>query len=70
MSATSYPASYRFEAPAATARLGTRWLAIAGVAGASAAIAGALLSTEQFFRGYLIGYMLVLGFSPWVRWRC
>ena len=62
MSATSYPASYRFEAPAATARLGTRWLAIAGVAGI-AAIAGALLSSQQFFRGYLIGYMLVLGFS-------
>jgi hypothetical protein len=62
MSATTYPASYRFEAPAATARLATRWLAIGAVA-SIAAIAGAFLSNQQFLRGYLIGYMLVLGFS-------
>jgi hypothetical protein len=62
MSATTYPASYRFEAPAATARLATRWLAI-GVVAAIVAIAGAVVSSQQFFRGYLIGYMLVLGFS-------
>jgi len=62
MSTTTYPASYRFEPPAATASLSTRWLAIGLVAGI-ASVAGALVSTQQFFRGYLIGYMLVLGFS-------
>ncbi len=30
---------------------------------AIAAIAGGFASSPQFFRGYLIGYMLVLGFS-------
>jgi hypothetical protein len=62
MSTTSYPASYRFEAPAATASLSTRWLAV-GLVAAIASVAGAFVSTQQFFRGYLIGYMLVLGFS-------
>jgi hypothetical protein len=62
MSTTSYPASYRFEAPSATSSLATRWLAIGAVA-AIAAIAGAFTSSAFFFRGYLIGYMLVLGFS-------
>jgi hypothetical protein len=62
MSATAYPASYRFEPPSATAKLSTRWLII-GLVAAVAAGAGAVVSTQQFFRGYLIGYMLVLGFS-------
>jgi hypothetical protein len=62
MNMNSYPASYRFEPPATTAALSTRWLVIGAVA-AVAAIAGAFLSPAQFLRGYLIGYMLVLGFS-------
>jgi hypothetical protein len=62
MRATTYPASYRFEPPPAAASLATRWLAI-GLVASIAAIAGALLSNAQFLRGYLIGYMLVLGFS-------
>ena len=62
MSTTSYPASFRFEPPAAAASLSTRWLVIGAVA-AIASVAGAFVSTQQFFRGYLIGYMLVLGFS-------
>ncbi|HVJ06042.1 MAG TPA: hypothetical protein VM578_10255 [Candidatus Saccharimonadales bacterium] len=62
MSTTTYPASYRFNAPASAASLSTRWLAI-GAAAAIASIAGAFLSGQQFYRGYLIGYMLVLGFS-------
>jgi hypothetical protein len=62
MSKTNYPASYRFEPPAATASLSTRWLVI-GLAAAVAAIAGAVSSNAHFLRGYLIGYMLVLGFS-------
>jgi hypothetical protein len=62
MSATTYPASYRFEAPPAAASLSTRWLVI-GLVASIAAIAGAVLSNAQFLRGYLIGYMLVLGFS-------
>jgi hypothetical protein len=62
MSATSYPASYRFDAPAATTSLATRWLAIGAVA-AIVSIAGAFSAPQFFYRGYLIGYMLVLGFS-------
>ena len=62
MSATIYPASYRFEPPPAAASLATRWLAI-GLVASIAAIAGAFVSNAQFLRGYLIGYMLVLGFS-------
>ncbi len=62
MSTTTYPASYRFEPPAASASLSRRWLAI-GLVAAIAAIAGGFASSQQFFRGYLIGYMLVLGFS-------
>ncbi len=44
------------------ASLSTRWLAI-GVVAAIVAIVGVLPRPQQFFRGYLIGYMLVLGFS-------
>jgi hypothetical protein len=62
MSTTTYPASYRFEPPAATASLATRWLVV-GVVAAIAAGAGAFVASPFFFRGYLIGYMLVLGFS-------
>jgi hypothetical protein len=62
MSTTTYPASYRFEPPSAVAALSKRWLTIGAVA-AIAAVAGAFASSQQFFRGYLIGYMLVLGFS-------
>src|ERR1700692_899645 len=62
MSTTTYPASYRFEPPPAVAALSKRWLTIGAVA-AIAAIAGAFASSQHFFRGYLIGYMLVLGFS-------
>ncbi len=63
MSTTTYPASYRFDPPTATiASLTKRWLTIGAVA-AIAAIAGGFVSGQQFFRGYLIGYMLVLGFS-------
>jgi hypothetical protein len=62
MTKTTYPASYRFEAPPAAASLATRWLAI-GLVASIAAIAGAVISNAQFLRGYLIGYMLVLGFS-------
>jgi len=62
MSTTTYPASYRFEPPAALSSLSTRWLAV-GVVAAIVAIAGAFVSSQQFFRGYLIGYMMVLGFS-------
>jgi hypothetical protein len=62
MSTTIYPASYRFEPPAAVAALSGRWLAI-GLAATIAAVAGGFASSAQFFRGYLIGYMLVLGFS-------
>jgi hypothetical protein len=62
MSATTYPVSYRFEAPASAGSLSLRWLGIGAVA-AVAAIAGALTSPAQFYRGYLIGYMLVLGFT-------
>jgi hypothetical protein len=62
MSRTTYPASYRFEPPVAVASLSRRWLVIGAVA-AVAAIAGAFVSGQHFFRGYLIGYMLVLGFS-------
>ena len=62
MSSTTYPASYRFAAPAAAASRSTRWLAI-GVVAAVVAIAGAVTSPHLFYRGYLIGYMLVLGFS-------
>ncbi len=63
MSTTSYPASYRFEPPAATARRCGRdgwrlqgWRPLRP-------LPERLLSSQQFFRGYLIGYMLVLGFS-------
>jgi len=62
MSTTSYPASYRFEAPAATHGLAGRWLGL-GLVAAIASAAGALVASPHFFRGYLIGYMLVLGFS-------
>jgi hypothetical protein len=62
MSTTTYPASYRFEPPAAAASLATRWLGL-GVVAAIAAGAGAFVASPFFFRGYLIGYMLVLGFS-------
>ncbi|MDR3765075.1 MAG: hypothetical protein P4M01_13385 [Acidobacteriota bacterium] len=62
MSSTTYPASYRFAAPASTMSRSTRWLVI-GVIAAVASIAGALTSPQMFYRGYLIGYMLVLGFS-------
>src|SRR6266581_499056 len=62
MSTTTYPASYRFEPPAAIASLSTRWLVI-GLVAAVASIAGAVVSNQQFLRGYLIGYMMVLGFS-------
>jgi len=62
MSASIYPASYRFEAPPQAASLAKRWLEI-GAAAALAAIAGAATANEQFLRGYLIGYVLVLGFS-------
>ena len=62
MSTTTYPASYRFDPPAATGSLSKRWLVIGVLAGIASA-AGAFLSAQQFLRGYLIGYMLVLGFS-------
>jgi hypothetical protein len=62
MSPTTYPASYRFEPPAEIASLSARWLLL-GLVAAIVAIAGAFVSSQQFFRGYLIGYMLVLGFS-------
>jgi hypothetical protein len=62
MSTTIYPASYRFDPPAVAASLSTRWLVV-GLVAAVASIAGAFVSSQQFFRGYLIGYMLVLGFS-------
>jgi hypothetical protein len=62
MSTTTYPASYRFDPPAATASLSARWLVI-GLVAAVASAAGWFLSNQQFLRGYLIGYMLVLGFS-------
>ena len=62
MSTTTYPASYRFDPPAATASLSTRWLLI-GLVAALASVAGWFVSSQQFYRGYLIGYMLVLGFS-------
>lgn len=62
MSTTVYPASYRFDPPPAVARLSTRWLVV-GVVAAFISGAGAMLSSAHFFRGYLIGYMLVLGFS-------
>ena len=62
MSLTMYPASYRFEPPPATASLARRSLAI-GLLASVAAIVGAVVSHPQFLRGYLIGYMLVLGFS-------
>jgi hypothetical protein len=62
MSTTTYPASYRFEPPQAAGSLSTRWFAV-GVVAAIAALAGAMVSAPYFFRGYLIGYMLVLGFS-------
>jgi hypothetical protein len=62
MSATTYPASYRFEPPAAVSSLSVRWLVIGAVA-AAASVAGALTSSPLFFRGYLIGFMLVLGFT-------
>jgi hypothetical protein len=62
MSASVYPASYRFEAPPAAASLAKRWLGI-GAAASLVAIAGAAMASTQFLRGYLIGYMLVLGFS-------
>jgi hypothetical protein len=62
MSTTVYPASYRFDPPSATARLSVRWLVV-GVVAALVSGAGAVVSSAHFFRGYLIGYMLVLGFS-------
>jgi hypothetical protein len=62
MSATSYPASYRFAAPANTMTVAGRWAGL-GVVAAVASFAGAMLAPDQFYRGYLIGYMLVLGFS-------
>jgi hypothetical protein len=62
MSTSVYPASYRFEAPPAASSLSTRWLII-GAAASLVAIAGAAMSGAQFLRGYLIGYMLILGFS-------
>jgi hypothetical protein len=62
MSATSYPASYRFAAPANTMAVAGRWAGL-GVVAAAVSIAGAVVAPAQFYRGYLIGYMLVLGFS-------
>ena len=63
MSMTTYPASYRFDPPAtAIASLSKRWLMV-GLVAAIVAIVGGFASSQQFFRGYLIGYMLVLGFS-------
>ena len=63
MSTTTYPASYRFEPPRRRSHRcrGDGW-GLALVA-AIAAVAGGFASAQQFFRGYLIGYMLVLGFS-------
>lgn len=62
MSSATYPASYRFSAPASSFSLSTRWLAV-GVVAAVVSVAGALSTPQHFYRGYLIGYMLVLGFS-------
>jgi hypothetical protein len=62
MSTMNTPGSYRFDPPAAAAAISKRWLTVGGLA-AVAAIVGAVMSPAHCLRGYLIGYMLVLGFS-------
>ena len=62
MNVTTNLSSYRFDPPSAAASLSKRWLML-GLVASVVAIIGAVLSNAQFLRGYLIGYMLVLGFS-------
>ncbi len=51
-----------YKAPASVGRLGKRALT-AGIAGVVVMIIGAIVSPAHFFRGYLIGYLLILGLS-------
>ena len=51
MSATMYPASYRFDPPKAAASLATRWLAIGLVAAIASIISTSSYPTSSFLRG-------------------
>lgn len=51
-----------YRAPASVSRLGKRALTAGGI-GVIVMIVGAVISPAHFYRGYLIGYLLILGLS-------
>lgn len=59
---TTHRTNSDFAPPASLAAFRQRWM-IVGVVAAIVAIIGAFVSPDQFFRGYLMGYMWTLGIA-------